>query len=168
MTSSVTYLSLFFFFFFCDEISWRAGLKTSSHTVNCIQALLKASGNSPCKLRARWIKTHNQEKRKAWFLLLWWKGLIYLTLPSWWGYEMSQYKSYVRVGWGKSYRRDKNERNITTSCSEGTWAPICGRYFLSILLIIVVLSVWRRERKVLKTNLSFICTHIMGAGVWLT
>lgn len=30
-----------------------------------------------------------------------------------------QYKSYARVSWGKSYRRDKNERNITTSCSEG-------------------------------------------------
>lgn len=46
------------------------------------------------------------------------RNVIYLTLPSWWGYEVDQYKSYVRVGWGKSYKRDKNERSITIWCSD--------------------------------------------------
>lgn len=39
---------------------------------------------------------------------------------------------------------------------------VCGIYpFLPILLAIVALSIWRRKKKVTKTNLTFICTHIM-------
>lgn len=47
------------------------------------------------------------------------RTVTYLTLPSWWGYEVGQYKSYVRVDWGKSYKRDKNGRKSATSCFEG-------------------------------------------------
>lgn len=83
------------------------------------------------------------------------RTVIYLILPSWWGYEVGHYKSYVRVGWGKSYRRDKNEKKITTSCSKGNMSSHLWQLLLIHLLVIVVLSVWRRGRKVLKTNLSF-------------
>lgn len=62
----------------------KSRAKTSSHTVKCSQTLLEAAGNSHCKSRVRWVKTQGQErhhqKSKAWFLLLWWKGLLFASL----------------------------------------------------------------------------------------
>lgn len=74
-------------------------------------------------------------------------------------------KLNCRVGWGRSYRKDKIERNITAIMfSVQLELSTCSIYpFLPRLLTIVLLSIRRREKKVTKTNLTFICTHMISA-----
>ena len=70
------------------------------------------------------------------------RTVIYLVLPCWLGYEVGRYKSCHRVGWGKRYKKDKKERNITAAVfSLQPELCIHGIYpFLQSLLAIVVLS----------------------------
>lgn len=135
------------------------------------QALLEAAGNSPCKSTVRWVKTQGQErhhqKSKAWFLLLWWKGLLFPSaLSCWLGYEVGQYKTYHRAGWGESYKKDKKERNSTTAM----FFSATGAQHLWHLPFLTHPSsnscaVYLKEgKKVTTTNLTFICTHITSTG----
>lgn len=118
--------TLFFF-------SLRAGLKTSYRTVHCSQALLEAAGNLPCKLRARWIERENQQKRKGWFLLLWWKGLSFISfcLP---GEAMKWVTTKVMSEWAgeRATEETKMKKKSQHHALRATWAPICDSYFLSI------------------------------------
>lgn len=119
--------------------------------MNCSQAYLEATGNSPCKSRARWVKTQNQKKSKAWFLLLWWEGMLFISLCLLGG-AMKWINTRVMSEWvGERAIKETRMKEVSQyDALRTTSAPICGSYFLSILLAIVVLSVWRRGRKVLE------------------
>lgn len=93
------------------------------------------------------------------------RTVTYLTLPSRWVYEVGQYKSYGTVGWKKSYKRGKNKRNITTSCSEGNLSSHLCQLLLTLPSGNSCAVCLKERKKGPEKNLTLICTHIMTAGV---